>query len=410
MHGRIALICVLGLALTAPVARATPPAKRVVKAPPAQVAKPASKKKKRKLSKRLIRKALKLPRGSVSIGSTSNGRLVGAKRFRMRGLHYRFFPHIKDRETNYGTRELYRLVSYVGRKVARKHPKTSLRLGNIGRKHGGKIKWSISHRCGRDVDIAIFTTTRRGKHVKLGNYAKFDRRGQARGGRYRFDLARNFTLVKALLSYKKAPVQWIFIYRPLKKKLIEYARAKGASPKLLERMSKVLRMPSDSAPHRDHFHVRIFCSLEDRLHGCLDRRPHWEWVDRGDEAYAKRVALLIEISRLSDAKLRVQAIDKLHALRAEAAAPRLVEALEDPEASVREAALKALKRIAGVDQVPGIMAWLKSHEALAVWCQGVLQGRPWSALQADRLCLGQREGEDRLRQVVRDLLKDGPGL
>lgn len=63
-----------------------------------------------------------------------------------------------------------------------------------------------------------------------------------------------------------------------------------------------------------------------------------------------------------------------------------------------------------LSQVPGIMAWLKSHEALAVWCQGVLQGRPWSALQADRLCLGQREGEDRLRQVVRDLLKDGPGL
>jgi tRNA(Met) cytidine acetyltransferase len=63
-----------------------------------------------------------------------------------------------------------------------------------------------------------------------------------------------------------------------------------------------------------------------------------------------------------------------------------------------------------LSQAPGIMAWLKSHEALAVWCQGVLQGRPWSALQADRLCLGQREGEDRLRQVVRDLLKDGPGL
>ncbi|PPI84866.1 tRNA(Met) cytidine acetyltransferase [Marinobacter maroccanus] len=63
-----------------------------------------------------------------------------------------------------------------------------------------------------------------------------------------------------------------------------------------------------------------------------------------------------------------------------------------------------------LSQGPGIMAWLKSREELPLWCQGVLQGRPWSSLQDDRLCLGQREGEDRLRQVVRDLLKDGPGL
>lgn len=63
-----------------------------------------------------------------------------------------------------------------------------------------------------------------------------------------------------------------------------------------------------------------------------------------------------------------------------------------------------------LSQGPGIMAWLKSHKELPLWCQGVLQGRSWSALQADRLCLGQKEGEDRLRQVVRDLLRDGPGL
>ena len=63
-----------------------------------------------------------------------------------------------------------------------------------------------------------------------------------------------------------------------------------------------------------------------------------------------------------------------------------------------------------LSQAPGIMAWLKCHDDLALWCRGVLQGRSWPSMQADRLCLGQREGEDRLRQVVLDLLDDGPGL
>ncbi|TYC57067.1 tRNA(Met) cytidine acetyltransferase [Marinobacter sp. BW6] len=63
-----------------------------------------------------------------------------------------------------------------------------------------------------------------------------------------------------------------------------------------------------------------------------------------------------------------------------------------------------------LSQARGTMAWLRDHEDLAVWCGSVLQGWPWSSLQAQKLCLGQREGEDRLRLLVRDRLKDGPGL
>ncbi|MBU2953150.1 tRNA(Met) cytidine acetyltransferase TmcA [Marinobacter sp. F3R08] len=63
-----------------------------------------------------------------------------------------------------------------------------------------------------------------------------------------------------------------------------------------------------------------------------------------------------------------------------------------------------------LSQAPGIMACLKGHPELALWCCSVLQGRGWSSLQQDKLCLGQKDGEDRLRQLVRDLLKEGPGL
>lgn len=63
-----------------------------------------------------------------------------------------------------------------------------------------------------------------------------------------------------------------------------------------------------------------------------------------------------------------------------------------------------------LSQAPGIMAWLRDQDGLTLWCRSVLQGRPWSSLQAEKLCLGQKEGEDHLRQLVRVLLEDGPGL
>lgn len=63
-----------------------------------------------------------------------------------------------------------------------------------------------------------------------------------------------------------------------------------------------------------------------------------------------------------------------------------------------------------LSQATGFMARLTGHEERALWCRRVLQGAPWSSLQDERLCLGQREGEDRLRELVRDLLNDGPGL
>ncbi|OAN88664.1 tRNA(Met) cytidine acetyltransferase [Marinobacter sp. EhC06] len=63
-----------------------------------------------------------------------------------------------------------------------------------------------------------------------------------------------------------------------------------------------------------------------------------------------------------------------------------------------------------LSQAPGIMAWLRDQDGLTLWCRSVLQGRSWSSLQAEKLCLGQREGEDHLRQLVRDLLENGPGL
>ena len=59
---------------------------------------------------------------------------------------------------------------------------------------------------------------------------------------------------------------------------------------------------------------------------------------------------------------------------------------------------------------PGVAQWLSTQAELTLWTASVQQQQPWSILQARGLCRGQRDGEDRLRGLVRQLLENGPEL
>lgn len=58
----------------------------------------------------------------------------------------------------------------------------------------------------------------------------------------------------------------------------------------------------------------------------------------------------------------------------------------------------------------GFMTWLRVHGSAAIWCRAVLQGWPWPDVQSEGLCSGQRDGEDQLRAVIRELMQNGPKL
>lgn len=60
--------------------------------------------------------------------------------------------------------------------------------------------------------------------------------------------------------------------------------------------------------------------------------------------------------------------------------------------------------------VTGVASWLQSHDELELWVAAVQQQQSWPTLQGKGLCLGQRDGEDRLRALVRQLLQNGPEL
>ncbi|MDK9556277.1 GNAT family N-acetyltransferase [Marinobacter sp. M216] len=72
--------------------------------------------------------------------------------------------------------------------------------------------------------------------------------------------------------------------------------------------------------------------------------------------------------------------------------------------------LLSLPVLRKTSMVRHVGAWLRTQEDLALWVGAVMQQRDWPALQADGLCLGQREGEDRLRALIRQLLQKGPEL
>lgn len=69
--------------------------------------------------------------------------------------------------------------------------------------------------------------------------------------------------------------------------------------------------------------------------------------------------------------------------------------------------LPVLRKASRADRV---MSWVRAQEDLVLWVAAVLQQQSWPELQAEGLCLGQRDGEDRLRALTRELLHQGPEL
>lgn len=314
------------------------------------------------LSVRDAAKLLRDPKGSLSVGSTGAGELRNAIVMEHSGPGWRLLSKIPGRATNHGTEEMVNLVSRVGKRVATEHPGSVIGVGNISLVNGGRSRWHVSHQAGRDVDL-LFFATRDDRPVNPRRFLHYDETGVTgpKTG-LTFDVPRNLTLVLALVEQDEAPVQWIFVADYLKTMLLEAAKDKGVDEPTMGRLERVLHQPSDALPHADHFHVRLFCSLEDRLHGCLDGAPFWDWVDRGDEAYGTRVREVSRLLQMKHAAWRVKGAEYLATLRASKAVPQLVAGLRDPNRGVRQACLNTLKTIGDGAAIEGVLDVLKDAD------------------------------------------------
>lgn len=301
------------------------------------------------------------PAGSLSEGRPGSGRLLRGVRMSLKGPGYAFLPFVRHRGTQYATSELDQLMRRVASTVAKAHPGSVLRIGNIGVKGGGKIHWSVSHQSGRDADIGMYATDLRGAPKTLKAFLPFDRHGLARG-RYRFDDARNLTLVVALVLDERAPVQWILVAEWLKERLMDRARLEGRAEAVIARLDQVLQQPWLSSPHHDHFHVRIYCPVTDRLHGCVDRGRVWRWAVRGERRVRKRARALVSMLRMPSAAHRRRALDSLRRMGAPDVAGPSVAALSDRDKGVRKAALRALGALRDPRAVPLLAAQLRAAD------------------------------------------------
>lgn len=229
---------------------------------------------------------------SASLGVHAAGALHQAAELPLEGDGYSVPPPWRARSSNYGSDELVGLMVRSVRAVDRRFPGGTAAIGDLSRRGGGASVEHRSHQNGRDVDVFYYAVDGSGRPVRPGDdMFRFNPEGRAvrwsppHGQKapsravpaYRFDVPRNWALVRALMTDPGAEVQWIFMQRGLAALLIREAAAAGEDPALLARAAFILHEPTDSEPHDDHMHVRLFCDPSDRRTGCVDRGPVRWW-------------------------------------------------------------------------------------------------------------------------------------
>jgi len=241
--------------------------------------------------------------GSLSFGTHSKGALLHPSALPFAGAGYEVHPDWRSRNRRYATAQVARWLIQVFAQTRAKVPGGIAYLGDISGRSGGETTKHRSHASGRDIDIFYMACDSQGRPMRglpamlhFGTDGSASRwspgqsrraRGEALPDAY-FDAPRNWALVRAMLENSEVEVQWIFVHRGIAALLLAEAAREGAPPWLVERARALLHQPTDSQPHDDHMHVRVFCNPGDRLFGCSDKGPqrwlkkHWKYMQPGD--------------------------------------------------------------------------------------------------------------------------------
>jgi penicillin-insensitive murein endopeptidase len=197
----------------------------------------------------------------------------------------------RERGNHYGTEELVAAVERAALVVRGRDRRVTLGVADLSPLRGGKTLWHKSHQSGRDVDLILYSVDARGKPLAPPDrqMVHYDREGRAFAPedmeepyaevdweRRRFDAQRNWMLVEQLLSDPSIRVQWIFVSRALRNRMLTWAETHDRPGWAVEYGRVVMREPLEAAPHDDHMHVRIYCPRADRPYGCVDSGPVWQ--------------------------------------------------------------------------------------------------------------------------------------
>jgi penicillin-insensitive murein endopeptidase len=194
-----------------------------------------------------------------SVGSPTEGHLIGGAHL-ADAPYLRVYPSYASGDVRWGVEPLVSLIDRAARSVRKQYPDAVLSVGHLSRAGGGELDRHASHESGRDADIGFYVKNIAGKPVIGDQMVPFVGDGSApTWPGARFDDARNWALVAAIVGDAQARVTHIFVATPIRERLLAYAAKVGAPSALRTRASEVLAQPRGALPHDDHFHVRIGC-------------------------------------------------------------------------------------------------------------------------------------------------------
>ncbi len=194
---------------------------------------------------------------SLSVGTPNSGWQLRAKKLKSS-------PHLRVKKGSgafvYGHPALVLMLHRTSRDVGRMARGAKMLVGDLSAKSGGPLSGHRSHQSGRDADVGFYVRDPKGRAVTLDRFRQFGGDGKAKDGSgYMFDDHRNWLLVQSWIQDRRAGISHIFVAKPLRKRLLDYAR-KNKNYKLhLNAAAVLLKQPRSSSAHDDHFHVRIAC-------------------------------------------------------------------------------------------------------------------------------------------------------
>lgn len=167
--------------------------------------------------------------------------------------------------------------------VATERPGSVLSVGDLSSpRGGGPALPHFSHRSGMDADLLFYVTSTDGTPIESPGFVHVGADGLARDtqhGRWvRLDVAREWLLVKTLVSDPDARVQWIFVSDVVKAMLEQWALSRGEPSDVLVRTMQVMAQPARGGVHDDHLHVRSTCSPDEMASGCEPIGPRRPWM------------------------------------------------------------------------------------------------------------------------------------
>lgn len=215
-----------------------------------------------------------------SIGTPSKGVLTTSAELprQTSSLHW-----LTGGERHFGLPRFVSAIERAADRVAKSREGSDLTVGDLSAKTGGQLLPHLSHRTGRDADLLLYLTTLEGAPVKTPTWIHIGSDGlgwDADAKRFlRLDVEREWLLVKSLLEDEQARVQYMFVYKPVKLLLIEWARARGEPADTIVRAMDVMIQPSPPAQnHDDHIHVRTACTAAEVAAGCEPIGPVRSWL------------------------------------------------------------------------------------------------------------------------------------